>query len=61
MGLGQVGEAGDGGAGVEDGARADVGLPLLELGLAGGDTIEFEGQLKVSLAELRQAWEVMVT
>jgi phosphoribosylformylglycinamidine synthase len=27
------------------------------LGLAGGDAIEFEGQFKVSLDELRQAWE----
>ncbi|MDQ6880199.1 MAG: phosphoribosylformylglycinamidine synthase subunit PurL [Candidatus Dormibacteraeota bacterium] len=27
------------------------------LGLAGGDSIEFEGQFKVSLAEMRQAWE----
>jgi phosphoribosylformylglycinamidine synthase II len=27
------------------------------LGLAGGDSIEFEGQLKVSLAVMRQAWD----
>jgi len=27
------------------------------IGLAGGDVIEFEGQFKVSLAEMRQAWE----
>ncbi|MGH7763969.1 MAG: phosphoribosylformylglycinamidine synthase subunit PurL [Candidatus Dormibacteraceae bacterium] len=27
------------------------------LGLTGGDWIEFEGQFKVSLADLRQAWE----
>src|ERR1700687_5578885 len=27
------------------------------LGLAGGDSIEFESQFKVSLAEMRQAWE----
>ncbi len=27
------------------------------LGLAGGDAIEFEGQFKVALSELRQAWE----
>jgi phosphoribosylformylglycinamidine synthase len=27
------------------------------LGLTGGDSIEFEGQFKVSLADLRQAWE----
>jgi phosphoribosylformylglycinamidine (FGAM) synthase-like enzyme len=36
-------------------------VELALLGLAGGDTIEFEGQLKVSLAELRQAWEVLVS
>ncbi|HYL08838.1 MAG TPA: phosphoribosylformylglycinamidine synthase subunit PurL [Candidatus Udaeobacter sp.] len=35
--------------------RNNVELALL--GLAGGDAIEFEGQLKVSLAELRDAWE----
>ena len=38
--------------------RHNVELSLL--GLAGGDSIEFEGQLKVSLTELREAWEVMV-
>jgi phosphoribosylformylglycinamidine synthase len=27
------------------------------LGLTGGDSIEFEGQFKVSLVDLRQAWE----
>ena len=27
------------------------------LGLAGGDSMEFEGQFKLSLAEMRQAWE----
>src|SRR5450759_1046505 len=27
------------------------------LGLAGGQVIEFEGQFRVSLAEMRQAWE----
>jgi phosphoribosylformylglycinamidine synthase len=27
------------------------------LGLAGGDVIEFEGQFRVSLVEIRQAWE----
>jgi phosphoribosylformylglycinamidine synthase len=27
------------------------------LGLAGGESIEFEGQFKLSLAEMRQAWE----
>ena len=35
--------------------RHNVELSLL--GLAGGDVIEFEGQLKLSLAELRDAWE----
>ena len=30
------------------------------LGLAEGETLEFEGQLKVSLRELRDAWEVLV-
>jgi len=38
--------------------RHNVELSLL--GLAGGDSIEFEGQLKVPLAELRDAWESMV-
>src|SRR5690242_10444264 len=38
--------------------RNNVELSLL--GLAGGEAIEFEGQLKVSLAELRMAWESMV-
>jgi phosphoribosylformylglycinamidine synthase subunit PurL len=38
--------------------RHHVELSLL--GLAGGDSLEFEGQLKVSVAELRDAWEVMV-
>jgi phosphoribosylformylglycinamidine synthase len=38
--------------------RHHVELSLL--GLAGGATLEFEGQMKLSLAELRQAWEVMV-
>jgi phosphoribosylformylglycinamidine synthase len=27
------------------------------LGLAGGESLEFEGQFKLSLAEMRQAWE----
>jgi phosphoribosylformylglycinamidine (FGAM) synthase-like enzyme len=27
------------------------------LGLAGGDTLELEGQVRVSLDEMRQAWE----
>jgi phosphoribosylformylglycinamidine synthase len=31
------------------------------LGLAGGDVLEFEGQLKLPLAQLREAWEVLVT
>ncbi|HVH63622.1 MAG TPA: phosphoribosylformylglycinamidine synthase subunit PurL [Candidatus Dormibacteraeota bacterium] len=35
--------------------RHNVELSLL--GLAGGDVIEFEGQLKLSLAELRDTWE----
>ena len=39
--------------------RHHVELSLL--GLAGGDAIEFEGQLKLSLAELREAWEVMIS
>ena len=39
--------------------RHNVELSLL--GLAGGDFIEFEGQLKLSLAELRTAWEALVT
>ena len=36
-------------------------VELSMLGLAGGGFVEFEGQLKVSLAELRAAWEVMAT
>jgi phosphoribosylformylglycinamidine synthase subunit PurL len=39
--------------------RHNVELSLL--GLAGGNVIEFEGQLKLSLAELREAWEGAVT
>jgi phosphoribosylformylglycinamidine synthase len=35
--------------------RHNVEIALL--GLAGGDAIEFEGQFKLSLAELRQSWE----
>src|SRR5207249_12170816 len=38
--------------------RHHVELSLL--GLAGGDILEFEGQLRLALAELREAWEVMV-
>jgi hypothetical protein len=39
--------------------RHHVELSLL--GLAGGATLEFEGQMKLSLGELRLAWEVMVS
>ena len=39
--------------------RHHVELSLL--GLAGGDFLEFEGQLKLSLSELREAWEAMIT
>jgi hypothetical protein len=35
--------------------RHHVELSLL--GLTGGDSLELEGQLKVSLADLRYAWE----
>lgn len=35
--------------------RHNIEISLL--GLAGGEVIEFEGQLKLSLAELRNAWE----
>jgi phosphoribosylformylglycinamidine synthase len=38
--------------------RHNVELSLL--GLTGGDVLEFEGQLKLTLGELRQAWEVML-
>jgi hypothetical protein len=38
--------------------RHNVELSLL--GLAGGEHLEFEGQLRLSLAELRDAWEVLV-
>ncbi|HEV2414261.1 MAG TPA: phosphoribosylformylglycinamidine synthase subunit PurL [Candidatus Dormibacteraeota bacterium] len=38
--------------------RYNVELSLL--GLTGGDVLEFEGQVKLSLLELRQAWEAMV-
>jgi hypothetical protein len=38
--------------------RHNVELSLL--GLAGGDHVEFEGQLKLSLAELRAAWEALI-
>jgi phosphoribosylformylglycinamidine synthase II len=31
------------------------------LGLAGGDSLEFEGQFRLSLEEMRQAWEGAVT
>ncbi len=39
--------------------RHNVELSLL--GLAGGDIIEFEGQMKVSLSDLRTAWESLIT
>jgi len=39
--------------------RHNVELSLL--GLAGGDNLEFEGQLKIRLADLRAAWESMVS
>ena len=38
--------------------RHHVELSLL--GLAGGEVLEFEGQLKLSLDEMRQAWEALV-
>ncbi len=38
--------------------RHNVELSLL--GLAGGDVIEFEGQMRLSLAEIRAAWEIGV-
>jgi hypothetical protein len=31
------------------------------LGLAGGHSLEFEGQFRLSLEEMRQAWEGAVT
>jgi phosphoribosylformylglycinamidine synthase len=39
--------------------RHNVELSLL--GLTGGDTLEFEGQLKLSLSELHGAWEAMTS
>jgi phosphoribosylformylglycinamidine synthase len=39
--------------------RHNVELSLL--GLAGGDSLEFEGQLKIRLTDLRAAWESMVS
>jgi len=39
--------------------RHNVEISLL--GLAGGDSLEFEGQLKLSLGELRDAWEGNIT
>ena len=39
--------------------RHNVELSLL--GLAGGDHLEFEGQLKLSIAEMRDAWEAMLS
>jgi phosphoribosylformylglycinamidine synthase subunit PurL len=38
--------------------RHNVELSLL--GLAGGEALEFEGQLRIPLAELRAAWEALV-
>jgi hypothetical protein len=35
--------------------RQHVEISLL--GMAGGDKVEFEGQFRLSLAEMRQAWE----
>jgi hypothetical protein len=35
--------------------RHSVEISLL--GMAGGDTIEFEGQFRLSLAEIRESWE----
>jgi hypothetical protein len=32
-------------------------VELVLLGLVDGDSVEFEGQLEVGLAELREAWE----
>ena len=50
--------------GVEPGAvpavrrlASDHGVELAVLGEAGGDIVEFEGQLRVPLSELREAWE----
>ncbi len=36
-------------------------VELQLLGLAGGETVEFEGQARVPLAELRQAWDGALT
>ena len=35
--------------------RNNVELALL--GLTGGESLELEGQMKLTLAEMRQAWE----
>jgi phosphoribosylformylglycinamidine synthase len=37
------------------------GVEISLLGLAGGDSLEFEGQFKLPLAEIRQAWEGAIT
>ncbi|HKF75358.1 MAG TPA: AIR synthase related protein, partial [Candidatus Dormibacteraeota bacterium] len=37
------------------------GVELALLGLAGGDAIEFQGQLRVGLDDLRRAWESALT
>ena len=36
--------------------RVEISL----IGLAGGDVIEFEGQFRVSIADMRQAWEGLI-
>jgi hypothetical protein len=36
-------------------------IELTLLGLTGGESIEFEGQLKLPLADVRAAWESLVT
>ena len=36
-------------------------LSLSLLGLAGGDHLEFEGQLGLSITELRDAWEATLS
>jgi hypothetical protein len=36
--------------------RVEISL----IGLTGGDVIEFEGQFRVSIAEMRQAWEGLI-
>ena len=36
-------------------------VEIQNLGLAGGDTLEFEGQFRLSLLEMRQAWDEALT